>query len=326
MAAAACRCAAAAAVAYYSGSDALRRLLPDTAGALDRLELWLWGTGELPLLRAHDHAHYGLPESGDHVRVRGAYAVGVDRRLRIPRWVVHHTNRRLRDGRSPGLRRFDWAADETVEEPFRVHPSEYRRCGYDRGHLAAAADCRTAPAVKESFLMTNAVPQHPPRNRGCWRQLEAWTRRLCGKGAVAELWVASGPLFLPRTEEGSADAPRPRRVVSYEVIGRDPGVAVPTHLFRVLLARGARGELSCCAFVAPNTEADPGPVTQMSPAAVERAAGLLLFPALGRPVSELPDLCAIPGCAPTEDVGAQLLQPSTPPTPRRRRGARPASA
>lgn len=51
--------------------------------------------------------------------------------------------------------------------------SDYRGSGYDRGHLAPAADMKWAPAaMSESFLMSNMSPQDPGFNRGIWKKLE----------------------------------------------------------------------------------------------------------------------------------------------------------
>ncbi len=55
--------------------------------------------------------------------------------------------------------------------------SDYRGSGYDRGHLAPAADMKwSSAAMSESFLMSNMTPQVPGFNRGIWKKLEAWVR------------------------------------------------------------------------------------------------------------------------------------------------------
>jgi endonuclease G len=69
---------------------------------------------------------------------------------------------------------------------FRTDPSvktgsaeldDYAGSGYDRGHLAPAADMAwSARAMSESFFMSNMSPQLPSFNRGIWKQLESLVR------------------------------------------------------------------------------------------------------------------------------------------------------
>jgi len=57
-------------------------------------------------------------------------------------------------------------------------PSDYAKSGYDRGHLAPAADLSwTEATMKESFYMSNMSPQKPGFNRGIWKKLEGYVRQ-----------------------------------------------------------------------------------------------------------------------------------------------------
>ena len=55
-------------------------------------------------------------------------------------------------------------------------PDDYTNTGYDRGHLAAAADSSTQAQMSDTFLMTNMTPQEPTVNRTPWRLLEVKVR------------------------------------------------------------------------------------------------------------------------------------------------------
>jgi endonuclease G len=56
---------------------------------------------------------------------------------------------------------------------------DYNKSGYDRGHNLAAADCGCdSIGMIESFYYSNACPQTPSLNRGRWKALEGYTRRL----------------------------------------------------------------------------------------------------------------------------------------------------
>jgi endonuclease G len=54
-----------------------------------------------------------------------------------------------------------------------AHPEEYAHTGYDRGHLAPAADMKwSVESEHQCFFMSNMSPQAPAFNRGIWGKLE----------------------------------------------------------------------------------------------------------------------------------------------------------
>jgi endonuclease G len=57
-------------------------------------------------------------------------------------------------------------------------PAEYKHSGYDRGHLAPAADMKwSKEAMHDCFYMSNMSPQEPSFNRGIWSNLEDAVRK-----------------------------------------------------------------------------------------------------------------------------------------------------
>ena len=55
--------------------------------------------------------------------------------------------------------------------------SDYKKSGYDRGHLAPAGDMSyDSITMKESFYYSNMSPQVPAFNRGIWKNLETQVR------------------------------------------------------------------------------------------------------------------------------------------------------
>lgn len=75
---------------------------------------------------------------------------------------------------------------------YAVTPRDYRRSGYDRGHLVPSGD-RTYSRLENSstFVMSNMIPQSPSNNREVWRELEEYSRSLVAQGKTLYL-VAGG--------------------------------------------------------------------------------------------------------------------------------------
>jgi endonuclease G, mitochondrial len=141
-------------------------------------------------------------------------------------------------------------------------PEDYSRTGYDRGHLAPAADMKwSTRAMSESFLMSNMSPMAPEFNRGIWEHLESRVREWAGENG--ELYIVVGPVFADSTQ----------------VIGKD-GVAVPRAFFKVILDY-RQPDYKGIGFIMPNEASslsiDTYAVTIDS---VEKATGIDFFPAL----------------------------------------------
>jgi len=72
-----------------------------------------------------------------------------------------------------------------------VKPSDYIGSGYDRGHMAPAANMGSNKEMFESFLMTNMTPQEPTLNRNSWRRIEDSVR----KGVINPVWIITGAMY-----------------------------------------------------------------------------------------------------------------------------------
>jgi endonuclease G len=66
---------------------------------------------------------------------------------------------------------------------YRVGSSSYTNSGFDRGHMCPSAD-RTFSSTdnRETFLMTNMIPQAPNNNQRTWVGLENYERTLVNQG------------------------------------------------------------------------------------------------------------------------------------------------
>lgn len=89
------------------------------------------------------------------------------------------------------------------EDKFRPDPSvptgsasnsDYKKSGYDRGHLAPAADMKwSEKAMSESFFYSNMSPQLAEFNRGVWKKLEEKVRDWALEND--SLLIVTGPIL-----------------------------------------------------------------------------------------------------------------------------------
>ncbi len=111
--------------------------------------------------------------------------------------------------------------------------ADYKQSGYDRGHLAPAADMSwSETAMQESFYYSNMSPQVPSFNRGIWKKLEEQVRAWALQ--FDEIYVATGPVL-------TAGLPH---------IGANK-VTVPSLYYKALLVYGNKGK-QAIAFALPN--------------------------------------------------------------------------
>ena len=138
-------------------------------------------------------------------------------------------------------------------------PSDYRRSGYDRGHLAPAADMAfSARTMADSFFMSNMSPQKPAFNRGIWKDLEALVRYFAIK--EQRIVVVTGPI-LPREKTITIGANK---------------VTVPTHYYKVIFDLTPPRKM--IGFILPNEGSDePLAAFAVTVDAVEKATGLNFF-------------------------------------------------
>jgi endonuclease G len=139
-------------------------------------------------------------------------------------------------------------------------PQDYKRSGYDRGHLAPAADMAfSEEAMSQSFYMSNMCPQVRGFNVGVWRELEELTRDWAKK--FRHLYVVTGPVL---------------NKPYIDWIGENE-VAVPHAFYKVLLDL-SEPELKGIAWIIPN-EVTEMPLTKYATTIdeVEELTGIDFF-------------------------------------------------
>ncbi|XP_074067107.1 endonuclease G, mitochondrial [Macrotis lagotis] len=225
----------------------------------------------VPAGGAAELAKYGLPGLAQ-LKSRESYVLCYDPRSRSALWVIEQLRpERLR---GPGDRQTcGFQEDDSVHVYHRATNADYRGSGFDRGHLAAAANHRwSQKAMDDTFYLSNVAPQVPHLNQNAWNNLEKYCRSLTK--SFHNVYVCTGPLFLPRRE---ADG---KMYVKYQVIGKN-NVAVPTHFFKVLILEAPGGQIELRSYVMPNAPVDENiPLERflVPIESIERASGLLFVP------------------------------------------------
>ena len=208
------------------------------------------------------HVVWGAPqiyqEGNNQYLCRSGYAVNYNYATKVPYFVVE-TIRGDQLVKAAG-RKDDFREDPEVPAQYRQTLKDYVGSGYDRGHMAPAADFTySAQAMSESFFMTNMMPQNPGNNRGIWKYTEELTRYYAQK--YGQVYVITGTFF---------DATSP-------VFGNN--VRVPTYVWKVVIdPRNVRA----IAFLYPNQKLDPKDIEKyiVSIAQLEQYTGINFSPAL----------------------------------------------
>lgn len=140
----------------------------------------------------------------------------------------------------------------------------YKRSGYDKGHLCPAGDRRASKSAHdETFYTSNISPQNHEFNAGIWNKLEQKTRYWAKK--YNRLYVVTGGILEP----------------NLKTIGKEK-VSVPNYFYKVLLDY-TQPEIKAIAFLLPHKESNK-PLSDfvVSIDELEQKTGIDFFP-------ELPD-------------------------------------
>jgi endonuclease G len=111
---------------------------------------------------------------------------------------------------------------------------DYYKSGYDKGHLAPAADMSwSKQTLQESFYYSNMSPQEPGFNRGIWKRLEEQVRSWAIE--YHSVYIVTGPILTENLKS----------------IGPDK-VSVPRYFYKVILEYNEQG-MQGIGFIIPNT-------------------------------------------------------------------------
>jgi endonuclease G len=196
-------------------------------------------------------------ERSDRVITHKGYTVSYNYDWKIPNWVAYELTDWEVQGEVPRYDRFK--PDPMVPQGATATTNDYKHSGYDRGHMAPAADMKWDEQVmKESFYLSNICPQNPNLNGGIWKDLEEQVRDLASQ--KGRIFVVCGPIVNDTSN----------------TIGENK-VVVPQAFFKVLLHE-EDGEIHTIGFVYENISGrKPMASYAMSVDEVEEITGIDFF-------------------------------------------------
>jgi len=139
---------------------------------------------------------------------------------------------------------------------------DYSRSGYDRGHLAPAADMAFSDlAMEESFYYSNISPQLPGFNRGIWKSLEEVVRNDALN--ADSVYIFTGPVY--RGDE--------------KTIGPD-SVTVPSGFYKITLSFNGKNMVARSWLLPHETGLKEPSFYRVTVDSIEVATGIDFFPGL----------------------------------------------
>lgn len=177
---------------------------------------------EIPIMRSN---------IGGQILKRKGYTLSYNADYKTSQWVAWELTRKETKGK-------EGRTDKFLPDPdvlgAKAYTSDYTKSGYDRGHMAPAADMKwSRQAMEESFFMSNICPQNPNLNRGDWNDLEEKSRQWAKK--YGTVYIACGPIY---------DTKRPKRIGNNKI-------AVPDAFYKVILINDKKNP-KAIGFIFPN--------------------------------------------------------------------------
>ncbi len=187
------------------------------------------------------------------------YTLSYNEKYEQAEWVAYELKKSY-------VRNSNFSRPFFVEDPkVKTHSADwrnYKKSGYDKGHLCPAGDMEFAfNAYNDTFFTSNISPQNHDFNAGVWNRLEQKIRYWATK--YDGIYVITGGVLQP----------------NLKTIGRE-NVLVPNYFYKILL-HNSNGEYKMIAFLVPNSKSDK-PLYEfvVSVDSIEKITGIDFFPKL----------------------------------------------
>ena len=224
-----------------------------------KLTILLLGVALCNISFSQDSIEIPTVNKGEQIVRHFAYTLSYNEEHEQARWVAYNLTS---DELDAAVSRTDKFIEDQLVKTGSATDFDYKGSGYDRGHLAPAADMRFSKiAMVESFYYSNMSPQVKGFNRGIWFELEELVR--CWAMEYKSIYVVTGPVLRPGLQK----------------IGIN-GVSVAEYYYKVVLYNND-GVHYAIGFILPNKpsslklESYAVPVNE-----VESKTGIDFFPAL----------------------------------------------
>ncbi|MEW7288967.1 DNA/RNA non-specific endonuclease [Aquimarina sp. 2304DJ70-9] len=190
------------------------------------------------------HNHYSLSYSEKHEQAE---------------WVAYHLKKEHLS--SNDFKRPYFEVDKKVRTS-SADWRNYKKSGYDRGHLCPAGDRRfNYGAFEETFLTSNITPQNHEFNSGIWNELEQkvryWAKSYDG------LYVVTGGVLSDNL-----------KTIGYEA------VSVPKYFYKVLLSKSTKKPKMIAFLMEGKNSNTPLKQYVVSVDRIEELTGIDFFPKL----------------------------------------------
>jgi endonuclease G len=153
-------------------------------------------------------------KSSDQIISHTGYSLLYNEKYKQANWVAYELTKQETNKIFERSNKF--ISDPQVKS-VNAFNKDYAGSGYDRGHLAPAADMGwSATSMIESFYYSNMSPQQPGFNRGIWKKLEELVRTWAIENKA--VYVVTGPVLAK----------------GLSTIGNNK-IAVPNYYYKVIL-------------------------------------------------------------------------------------------
>ncbi len=218
---------------------------------------------EIELKSAGEIENLELPigPSDEIIISHTGYTLSYSEEYEVPYWVAYRLTRENLS--SPESERKDNFRKDDAVPTGSAELGDYRKSGYDRGHMAPAADFKwSQEAMSDTFYLSNMCPQTHSFNAGIWADMESAVRSIAYEDEI--IYVVTGPVL--------TDGP-------YETIGENK-VAVPKYFYKVILDY-TEPDIKAIGFIFPHeNSSEPLSYFALSVDEVEEITSIDFFPSL----------------------------------------------
>jgi endonuclease G, mitochondrial len=201
----------------------------------------------------------GLPARTAKTVCHSFYAIASSSELHDPLWSAEHLTKEMAVG-GDAISRIDqgFVKDGAISSADQASDSDYV-APYDRGHMTPANDAPDEASQRDTFMLTNAVPQHKNLNRHLWFYLEASVHQIAE--IEGDVYVVTGPIFAKKPPMMNGRVARPKATFK--------AIYVPSRNLAVGYVATNTSAPTCRAF----------PITE-----IIRQSEIDLFPALAKEI------------------------------------------